>query len=414
MRRKILVLVSEGGAAHITASAAIQEVLEPTNIVEIVNVIADIIHPLDLFHRVFKGRFTAEDLYNFMLCKGFHKGVNALVSLGSRYMLKKQEQIEHLFDRYLDMQGIYDLVISTVPFVNGGIARALMRHKIPFLIVPVTLDMRTFFLGMQSLFLQQEDRILCTFPYEDMDLRKKSLQEVSCLESRIVVAGFPVRLACQKRYTTKEIVSLKHRHGMDPSRMTLTLALGSAGDRMVMPYTERLATMPIGEFLSPLEINICVGRHEKTYQKLERYFRDKTLPVEYNTSYSSWALPNGLVFHIRRYVEHLTDIMACSQVIIAKTGSCIVNEAIYLGCKLLLDNTDSSLAGHLLWEHFTLHFVRKHGLGDVFHDLSEMTALLRIWIREGLSHPVLTGAFPLPDFTQNLRSVVSHLLQESS
>ncbi|MBM3197727.1 MAG: hypothetical protein FJZ58_00535 [Chlamydiae bacterium] len=366
---------------------------------------------MDLFHRVTRGGFTGEDLYNFMLCRGFHKGVNTFVTLGDRYMLARQSKIERLFDAFLDRCGYsYDIVISTVPFVNGGITRSLQKRRTPFLILPTNLDTSMFFIGMKTVMFEEEDRVLCAFPYEDSDLRKRSLQKVPFPLQRIIVTGFPVKMACQKRYSQEEVNAFKIRHGMDLERVALTVVLGAAGNRRVLAYTQRLAALNPEDFDKALEINVCVGRFEKTYHKLIRWFiRQGAEILREEKSYLSLVLHNGLIFHIRKYVQDFIEIMACSKLVITKTGSCAVNEAIYLGKKLLLDNTDSSLAGHLFWELFNLYFVRKHGLGDVFHDLSEMATLIRILLKEDLGHPVLTGAFPLPDFPSNIQQVVTRL-----
>ena len=102
--------------------------------------------------------------------------------------------------------------------------------------------------------------------------------------------------------------------------------------------------------------------------------------------------------------------MVGSDLIITKTGSCSVNEGIYLGKKLLLDNTDTSSARYLFWETFNLYFVRKHGLGDVFYHPSEMTTLVRVLLHEDLGHPVVSGTFEVPDFRKNIKQIVTKML----
>ena len=415
-RKRILVLISEGGGGHKTAGDALSQIFSPEYEVDIVNVITQIIYPLDWLHVASFGKFTGEDLYNFMLCKGFHKALNAFASAGDKYMLANQSKIEKLFEKYLEkLEAPYDLVISTVPFVNGGIAKVLQKRKVPFLIVPINLDTSMFFLGMKQVLVQEEDKILFAFPYDDGDLRKKSLKNVTFPLQKIVVTGFPVRRECQKRYSEEETLVFRENHGMNSNKHCITLVLGASGNRQLLSYVQKLSCLRLQDFDRELEINVCVGKYEKTYQKLCRLLLGQgALLLQETDFFASIQMPNGLVFFIRKYTTALSQIMACSQLIITKTGSCSVNEAIYLGKKLLLDNTDLSLAGHLFWELFNLHFVRKQGLGDVFHDLSEMTTLIRILLKEDLGHPVVTGAFPLPDFKENIQRVVSSLLVSES
>ena len=105
----------------------------------------------------------------------------------------------------------------------------------------------------------------------------------------------------------------------------------------------------------------------------------------------------------------VSEIMACSNLVITKTGSCSVNEAIYLGRKLLLDNTDTSSARYLFWESFNVPFVRKHGLGDAFHDINELNGMIQMHLREDVGHPVLSGAFPVPNLEENILKVITGL-----
>jgi|GEM_PF-956731 len=411
-RQKILVLISEGGGGHKMAGESLTDIFSPDYDVEVVNVITQIIYPLDLLHSITSGVFTGEDFYNFMLRKGYHKGVNVYASVGNKYMHANQSRIEKLFEKYLKKTDVsYDLVISTVPFVNSGIAKALQKRGLPFLILPTDLDTSTFFVGMKLIQFRSCDKIAFALPYDDEDLRKKGLKNGTIPEEKIVITGFPVRGGCQKKYTPEQITLLKMKHGFQGSRLALTLVLGASGNRRLLEYTQELAILDNGDFIAPVEINICVGKNEKIRQTILQWFLENGSRVRKETqAFTSVETSSGLIFHIRKFTKEIIEIMACSDLIITKTGSCSVNEGIYLGKKLLLDNTESSSARHLFWETFNLHFVRKHGFGDVFYRLSEMTTLIRVLLKEDMGHPVLSGAFPLPDFKSNIVKVVTGLI----
>ncbi len=379
------------------------------------NVFTQIIYPLDWLNAITSGIYTAEDFYNFMLRKGYHKGVHVYATVGNKYMSANRLRIEKLFEKYLvQAWDSYDLVISTVPFINSGIAKALQKRKIPFLILPTDLDTSTFFAGMTEKQFHSDDRIAFALPYDDVDLRKKSLRNAMIPRDKIVISGFPVRGACQKEYSPEAVRLLKCKHGMRDRYLSLTLILGTTGNRMLLEYTQELAKLSNEDFCLPLQLNICVGRNEKIRKVILNWLLEQggSIVCE-NSIFTTVQAKNGLIFHLRKFTKDLIEIMVASDLVITKTGSCSVNEGIYLGKKLLLDNTDTSSARYLFWETFNLYFVRKHGLGDVFYKLSEMTTLVRVLLQEDLGHPVVSGAFPLPDFRENIQKIVTKLVTSS-
>ncbi len=411
-RKRILVLISEGGGGHKMAGEALKEIFSSVHDVKVVNVFKEVIHPLDWLHTITSGLFTGEDFYNFMLRNGYHKGVNVYATVGNRYMSANRIKIEKLFEKYLaKAENSYDLVISTVPFINSGIAKALQKRKVPFLILPTDLDTSTFFIGMTARQFKTDDQIAFALPYDDVDLKKKGLKNTAIPHEKIVISGFPIRGECQKTYSKEAISLLQLKHGINADRLCITLVLGTSGNRSLLEYTQELAKLSQKDFSKPLQCNICVGKNEKIRKAILAWFQEQEAVVIKETSiFTSVQDRNGMVFHIRKFTKDLVEIMAISDLIITKTGSCSVNEGIYLGKKLLLDNTDTSSARYLFWETFNLYFVRKHGLGDVFYTLSEMPTLVKVLLQEDLGHPVTSGTFVVPDFRENIQKIVDHML----
>jgi UDP-N-acetylglucosamine:LPS N-acetylglucosamine transferase len=72
-----------------------------------------------------------------------------------------------------------------------------------------------------------------------------------------------------------------------------------------------------------------------------------------SSSASTIKSGKGVIFHVRKYMKDMVELMASSSLIITKTGSCTVNEGIHLGVKLLLDNTENSSARYLQWKTST-------------------------------------------------------------
>jgi UDP-N-acetylglucosamine:LPS N-acetylglucosamine transferase len=226
----------------------------------------------------------------------------------------------------------------------------------------------------------------------------------------VFVTGFPVRGECQKKYSPEQVLLLKMKHGLLDNHLSLTLVLGAAGNRMLMQYAQELSKLSNEDFPAPIEINICVGRNEKIRGMILAWLLQEGGAIKKETAaYTTVVAKNGLVFHLRKFTKELVEIMVCSTLVITKTGSCSVNEAIYLGKKLLLDNTEKSSARYLFWETFNVPFVRKHGLGDAFYHISELNCMIRVLLKEDLGHPVLSCHFSVPDFKENVLQVISKL-----
>lgn len=412
LKKRILVLISEGGGGHKMAGEALKDIFSSEHQIDVINVFKDIIYPLDWFHGITSGLFTGEDFYNYMLRKGYHKGVHVYALMGNRYMSANRTRIEKLVDKYLQkIDTEYDLVISTVPWINSGIAKSLQKKKTPFLILPTDLDTSTFFVGMTAKQFKADDKIAFALPYDDIDLRKKGLKNAHIPQDKVVISGFPVRGDCQKQYTPEGIKLLKLKHGLLENHLSITLILGTTGNRMLLEYTQELAKLSNDDFTKPLQLNICVGKNEKVRKEILEWLIKEGSEVFKETScFTSLKAPSGLIFHVRKFTKDLIEIMVASELVITKTGSCSVNEGIYLGKKLLLDNTETSSARYLFWETFNLYFVRKHGLGDVFYDLSEMPTLVKVLLKEDLGHPVVSGTFQVPDFRENIQRIVAQML----
>jgi UDP-N-acetylglucosamine:LPS N-acetylglucosamine transferase len=413
VKKKILVLMSEGGGGHKIASYAMQEILSPYYDIEIVSVLPNIIHKIDYFTLLTSGSFTGDDFYNFLLRRGHHRAVSFLARMGVKYMFAKRNQIDQLFQTYLRKSTIkYDMVISTFPYVNCGLALAAQKLDMPFLVMPTDLDTATFFCGLSAIDFTKGGNFAFALPYDDKDLKIKAFRNFNLPKDKIHITGFPVRPGCEKKYTPEQLKVLKLKHGLRFDTLVLTLILGAAGNEMLYDYTLELSQIEPAGFSAPLEVNICVGRYDKMAKKIidAMILQGATLLKE-QESFTTLKTSLGVTFHIRKYMRDIIELMACSSLIITKTGSCSVNEGIYLGKKLLLDNTENSSARHLQWENFNVPFVRKHGLGDAFTELKELNPMIRVLLQEDLGHPVVSGAFPVPNFEEELLTLIASMVK---
>jgi UDP-N-acetylglucosamine:LPS N-acetylglucosamine transferase len=168
----------------------------------------------------------------------------------------------------------------------------------------------------------------------------------------------------------------------------------------------------LSSFGSSLQINVCVGRNEK----------NKIALIDWALSQGGFILhedenlvklqtKNGAILLLRGYTLEIISLLACADLVISKTGSCTVNEAIYLGKKLLLDNSEHSTARFLPWEEFNIWFVKRHNLGASFDKSEDLLSLVPFVLSEERALPY---NLTLPDFQANIRALVQDLTSSKS
>ncbi|MBS0615484.1 MAG: hypothetical protein JSR58_02910 [Verrucomicrobia bacterium] len=394
---RILILISHGGGGHKTAGESLKAILSPHYEVEIVNVISEILKPLDPLNRLTKGRFTGEDLYNFFLKRHKNRFIHWMASYGIKCW--KQNPIEKAFTLFLQNKPRPDLVISATPFVNYPIAHICDQYGIPFLLIPTDLDGSTFVQGFEGKPILNNVKI--ALAYEDPEIRKATFKKAKFGPSQVAITGFPVRTACMKNYKPQEIAQLKEKFGLSMNHRTVTLIMGALGGNLLHDHVKELIKLKPKQHDLLLQFNVCVGQNEALAQKISSLLLARSATC---IGHRSYLLPSGLVVHVHGYTPDILELMAVSDLIITKTGSCTVNEAIYLGKPLLLDNTPRATARHLWWETFNIPFTEKHKLGMAFTDIRQLHML----IPSLLKYPEPFCRLEVPDFASN----ISHLVHE--
>ncbi|MFI5333707.1 MAG: glycosyltransferase [Chlamydiales bacterium] len=413
-KKKILILISEGGGGHKAAGDSMKEILGKEYEIEIVNALSDMLRPIDGLSLLTFGRFTGEDLYNISLRKGYHKFIKLLFChTGTYYMRGRRKRIQALFEKYLHKKGSSApaLVISTFPMINAGLISATRRFDIPLLIMPTDLDSETFLLGMDEIEIGNDEKVVVAMPYDDPDLQLKAVREGHLKAEHLHVTGFPVRPACLKKYRPEELAELRKKHGLKEGIPILTLIMGAEGGDALLPYAQELSRLSLESYGGSFQLNVCVGRNRKIAKAIKEWLLKQGGTAVYSSDAFTTVLSKDKVFvHIREFTKEVVEIMACSDLLITKAGSCSVNEAIYLGKRLLLDNTENSSARHIWWENFNVAFVKKHNLGDAFTSLDELHTKAVALLNQTSQSPSARGDFQLPSFKENLLALIHKML----
>jgi len=401
-RKKILVLITRGGGGHVAAGDSLKEILGDDFDVAVSNVITEIFSRHDPVHHFTRGKYSGEGFYNFLLKRHHSRFIQWLVSYTTSYTWRPRK-VENSFQKYLQTSGQPDLIISATPFLNYGVLCAAEKKSIPFLLVPTDLDGSTFLQGFPKQAPYKNFKL--ALAYDDPDVRNTTLGSTHLHDDAVTVAGFPVRPAYLKNYSAADVERLQVKYGLLPTHRTATLIMGALGGNLILEHAKALAHFDPRPHGLSLQINVCVGHNRDIGTRIAKELKALgATPLEDG----SCRLPSGLVFHIRGFTKAIAEIMAASDLIITKTGSCTVNEAIYLQKPVLLDNTARATARHLRWEQFNIPFIQKHGLGAAFSDSHQLHML----IPSMLKFPEMKKRkpFELPHFEKNIRKIVRDLL----
>ncbi len=404
MKKNILVLSSEGGGGHRSASEALKQILGNAYTIDVVNGINTVMTSFDWFKKMTNGRVTGEVLYNWFLQTERGLLLRSYISQGRRHFHRRKRQIAVNFSRFLHAQNKkYDLIISTIPYLNHGFTCVAKELGIPFLLLPTDLDITDFLNGFNE--LNPEDLSFCklALAYNHPAILSRVSRNSPLSKANIVFTGFPVRPAFQMHYTEELLNSLKQQGQMELDRRTITLIMGAVGCNQIIEHSKVLSTLD-----SSWQINICVGRNEKSKQVISEWITSQggsKLFVDHTLT--TLLTKSGALLFLRGYTDSIISLLACADLIISKTGSCTVNEALYLGKRLLLDHSRYSTARFLPWEGFNIVFVTEHGLGKTFVNSQELSSLIPYMIeKERQPHP----SFILPDFQTNIRALVQELI----
>jgi UDP-N-acetylglucosamine:LPS N-acetylglucosamine transferase len=206
------------------------------------------------------------------------------------------------------------------------------------------------------------------------------------------------------KYSIQEQEQIRAAFNLFKSHKTITLVMGAVGGNLIFSHLKSITSFDPREHHLQLELNVCTGNNKKMAAKISDFLRARGAQ---RLDQTTFILPSGFVVHVRGYLPNLIDLMAVSDLVVTKTGSCTVNEAIYLEKTLLLDNTERSTARYLAWEEFNIPFVEKYGLGLSFTDCRQLPML----ILSLLKYPEKSKAtLDRPPFEENLRCVVRSMI----
>ncbi|MEP6806828.1 MAG: glycosyltransferase [Flavobacterium sp.] len=341
-RAKILILTSTGGGGHIAVSNAIAEQLKDSYDIETANVFKDLLRPLDPFSYLTFNRYSGEEVYNsFMPNKSF-KILSFLYYVGAWFIQLQRKNIEALLHDYF-VQSRPSLIISVIPLINNIILDTAQKLNIPFILVPTDLNISMYIRYIKN--PQYKNFKLC-LPFDDQKIMAP-IKETHISQDQIAIVGAPLNTSF---FEKKNKSFLKEKLNIPCDKPIIMLLMGAQGLEAIEKYTAKLITLE-----QPVHLIVCIGKNETSREVIKKL-----------------TLPPHITLTIVGFTPLIADYMAVSDLLISKSGTLSVCEALYMNLPLLLDATDTILP----WEKFNHSFIKEHNFGDSITSYSMVIPLV--------------------------------------
>ncbi|MFA6527897.1 MAG: glycosyltransferase [Candidatus Babeliales bacterium] len=353
-KKKILVLVSKGGACHLSAFRSRQSFLGDEYDMRGLDLV-ECLSCLDPINRVTCGGFDGEKLYNLFLQKGWTRLTSYLVENGAPSLMKSNyEEIKKGIMNLLELERP-DLLLSIIPFFNFPACKAAEALGIPFLIVTLETDLTNWLAGMDRGITHPSYAITT---WSNLEFTRNQLASARIPHDRVFNIGFPLREGFMQKNVEKFNKKIICRNfgitDLESNKFTIMLLMGGAGSGAMYDYVRRIGAMELN-----VHLIVCVGRNEELAQKLKR--------LQPQLRVSMTVVPS---------TDDIAQLMSLSDLFITKTGPGSINEAVQMNLPMILDATDTVLT----WERPNIEFVEQNDYGWALRNLDDLEGMIKSFI----------------------------------
>lgn len=372
---KILILMIEGGGGHRTAAQAIAGGIEHLYGDKVAVSIVDV-----------------SKKYSFRLINQLDEVFRWLTSDGvlvwkALWSTDEKTWIPWVLSRLLTpffsrtMRQVYldeapDLVVSVHGLANHIPLRVLRKVQADVPFVTVVTDMVSVHFAW---FCREVD--YCMVPTEEA--RQRALR-CGMPRDRVEVVGQPVSLGFAADLGEKRV--LRQQLDLDPDRPCVLIVGGGDG---MGPVYEIARVVAVG--VPSVQLVVVAGRNTALEQELRR---------------ATWEIPT----RICGFVDNMPMLMAASDLLITKAGSCTLAEAFIAGLPVIISGF---IPGQ---EEGNVQYVLKHQAGAYASDPAEIVQTVREWLRPGDGSPLRqavanAAALACPDAALTIAQRLYGLLQ---
>ncbi len=342
LKKKILVLTSDGGGGHTSVCKGLSSYLGNTYELKIINSMKTILAPVDTLGTVTFGKVTAEELYNFFLRCGWTNLIGNYSESGHSYMTYRHGSLVKLFRKCI-LREKPALVISVIPHTNRAYYEVCKEQDIPFLILTNDLDSANYMFGFKPPYYK---KFKYAIPFDYPGIHEK-IKAAQFTKDQLVITGFPLRPAF---FFKKKVAKLKKEWDIPEDKPVVMVFMGGAGSQASYRYVRVLSKLGM-----PMHIIACLGRNERLKRNIKKIL-----------------LPHEVTITIMGFTDRIADLMAISDVLITKPGPNSVCEGLQSHVPMILDQTN----GTIPWELLNIDFMVDNGFAEPLMQTADLESLL--------------------------------------
>lgn len=325
----VIILTTTGGGGNLEASKALESYLQNDYDVELCYIFKELYG-------------SGEDFYNLFIPGKHFNVLRWIYSIGTWYMQFQKKKINTLlYDHFTSRKP--HLIISVIPIVNNIVLDVAQRLDIPFLLMPTDLDIKPYIMKIKE---PTYKKFYIGLPFDNEETHTYAA-EAFIPTDHVVTVGAPIK---KDFLINKNKDALRQEFGIEPNKSVIMVLMGSHGSDEMKRYVSELCKVT-----PPIHIIACIGKNEKIKQDLEKI-----------------SLPEHITLSIVGFTKRIADYMAVSDMLITKSGTLSVCEALYMNLPLLLDATSTLLP----WEEFNHYLIKKHNYGDLIKKFSAVAPLV--------------------------------------
>jgi processive 1,2-diacylglycerol beta-glucosyltransferase len=345
-KKKVLIFTSSGGGGHLSATTALESYLTPHYDVQSTHIFK-LLSYFDPIKVITFNKYSCEELFNELLPKKYCQLITIISNLGTHYIYRRRKNIRKNLHDYC-IQNRPDVIISVVPIMNYIILDIAQELNIPFILIPTDLDITMY---IQHIKKPTYKQFYIGLSFNDKKIMEP-IKKAHISDEHVFILGAPLKAAF---FTSKRKVILKHKYRLNNDNPVIMILMGARGSCETEKYTKQLLNIT-----TPVHLIVCVGKNKNSKDKLEQL-----------------TVPSHISMTIVEFTEYIADYMAMADILISKSGSQSVCEALYMNTPIFLDATSTLVP----WENFNHTFVKKHNFGaqikNYKHIVPRMSLLLK-------------------------------------
>ncbi len=373
LRKKILILSSQGGHGHENASQVLQEILGR-------DYKTAVAYPIQEGAIIPWLPAGGEGIYDYLLRNNWVRLLNCAVYYPVSSWAGWSTRIQEARMTKIVNRENPDFVISVIPGINYTTSKVCKALEIPFLLVTLDPELTFWLAGFTN---QKHPHCVITVP--DYELVKDQLTAKGFLPEQIHTVGYPLKKSFFKAWTNNDLNILRDRYKIPEHTKVVMLMRGSSGSNKLITYANTLLTSD-----SRMHLVICAGKNENLKKQLETALKPTA----------------NVTFSVLGFTTDIPGLMKIAHTLVTAPSPNTCNEAIHSNLAILIDNTDTMLR----WEKPNITFIKKYGRNvRLFNNNDELKSFV-----EASLPPRKKKHRPLPNFNREIKGIVKLLLKEDA